>query len=245
MSICRAALTLGLVVLMLSGCMDDKPSSMAFEACFHEEGAGLPSGWQFDATHWACESSPIARAFEVNTSTFPSPFTATSVDAAWDTAEVPWDGSSANLAISRGSGSLTSSTKDDHNAVYFLDDSHPSQLGWLAATLCHPKTSSSPESNDCDVRIFSKFLDVRDDPGTTTVNEEVTSSIAWSASNATGTTGAFRLPMAFTHELHHAVGFGHNNGIGSITEETIDKDQVAPSSVSADDENALLWVYGT
>lgn len=63
--------------------------------------------------------------------------------------------------------------------------------------------------------------------------------------NTSGTTGSYRLPAVFAHEIAHVVGFGHNNGIGSLSEESVGKDEIVPSTLDTDDENALQWVYGT
>lgn len=235
---------MGLVVsLFLAGCIPDKAPVTEYNSCFHEDGPGLPSGWRFDMLHWACDESPIGKDFAVNTSTFA--FDSSATNAAWDFGATPWNGSGADLVISRASGSTAVTAKDSHNAVYYLSSaSHPSQLGWLAATVCHSKVAGSVEAHDCDIRVFGRTLDVRDDPSTS-ANETMTSPISWSSSNSTTADGKYRLPMVFAHEIHHAVGFSHNDGIGSLTESAVGKNQVAPPSVGAEDEKALLWVYGT
>ncbi len=245
MHISRLTLCFALVLPIVAGCTGNDKGGIGgaatYEDCFHEDGSGLPAGWSFDATHWACEGSPISRDFELNTGTFPQG--AGAVEGAWDDGHLPWNNATANLSISRAGGAIATTFDDSHNAVYYLPgDHHPSQIGWLAATLCHPKGGNSPEANDCDTRIFSDFLDAVDDPNTPQ-NEERTSVITWTTSN-TSSSGAYRMPMAFAHELHHAIGFSHNDGIGSITESTVGEDQGAPTNLASVDVDALQWVYG-
>lgn len=233
------------VCATVPGClMRDKAGlSTNFESCFHQDGPGLPNNWMFDATHWACEQNPISRDFEINVSSFPWAIAET--EASWDDAQVPWNSAGAHLAFTRDpSWPTISDTADDgHNAVFYWNGHHPSQIGWLGATVCYPHSVGSPEAKDCDVRIFGEFLWQADNPNTPN-NEESTSAISWTTSLTAEAGDSYHLSRVFAHEMHHVVGFSHNNNIGSITEETVDVNALAPETFVTQDVNALLWVYG-
>jgi hypothetical protein len=241
-SISNLTLRLVVVLSVVSGCSlwDKSDTTVNYSDCFAQAGSGLPTGWVFDSTHWACESSPISLSFEVANSTFPYATTATAT--AWNNGVTPWNAATADITISAVTGYLTVSDDDNHNAVYYVvNDHHPSQIGWLGATLCHA-TGSSPEASNCDTRIFDRFLTQLDDPNLPG-DQKVTTPISWTDSNTTSS-NEYRLPMAFAHEMAHAVGFGHNDGVGSITETLVPPDVGAPSTLASVDENALQWVYG-
>ena len=40
--------------LLPAGCIPDKEPSKEVEACLHEDGPGLSTGWGIDILRWAC-----------------------------------------------------------------------------------------------------------------------------------------------------------------------------------------------
>lgn len=255
--------TVAFVVLWSPGCVDGTgKGDLECDAdnCYAGEGA-IPTGvdgsdYRFEPRSYACErvrgDTPISRGFQVSSHhVFPDFVTDDGTSITYDAIEDNWNSAVDGILTTDGSGAaigigttfVTDVLDADDpliNAVFMSEglaypDAPDDTLGRAS---CTPDEESSCLNYDCDIII------------PTDANfDEATDTVIPFTSNNESDVNYLSLAVIFEHELGHALGL--NDQDYSAFPDTIMQEAYWDASTawpfyaaSADDQQALAWIYG-
>lgn len=228
--------------------------------CYAEQGS-IPTGvdgsdYKFSALSYACErlagDAPVSREFHVASHyVFPDYVTDNGTGITYDSIEDDWQVAVDGVVTTDGSGAaiqigtvFTTDGLDAHdsltNAVFMKEGlAYPDEPDdTLGRASCTPDAELSCLSYDCDIII------------STDANfGETTDTIIPLTSNSDADPNYVSLSWIFEHELGHVLGLTDQDE--SAFPDTImqnvywDESTAWPFyAASADDQQALLWIYG-
>lgn len=217
---------------MLAGCRTLKVG------CPESSGPGPRSDYVFDDANFSCQEDPVEPEFDLDAQSF-------NVVAGLDEDDVRtqfgnmlshWNDVDADFVLREGDLSITDGALDEadgESEMLLFPAGSPDGDDAIATAFTWP--SGSDEASSCDVIFWSVDLD----------------GVAFNyVADGSPSSSEYDLEWIMTHEMGHCLGLGDQipaiqdtNGVDSMMNGVYDAG-TACSAISADDVEALVFLYG-